>query len=152
MEIDLLFVCLYSNSIGNVNCDESIILEESNNLRRDNLNNNEEQRFEQIATNQNQNTKNDIQETLYTIDEDIPIILCLDDVQPATTKNISTNEMAIIQSEESQPVIINLLECQEKSTTFEHTTVQMLDSPSDIVFDNLESQENNKNIQNISGE
>ena len=79
------------------------------------------------------------------IDEEIPVILCLDDIHKSTaTNSISTNAIAIIQldSEESQPNIIELLKSQEQNT-FENIMVQLVDSPSNIVFDNLESQEQN---------
>jgi len=86
---------------------------------------------------------------LYT-DKDIPIILGLDDVHESiATESTSASEIAIIQSEESQSTIPNLFICQEENT-FEYTTVQQVDSLSNIVFDNLELQENNRNIQNIS--
>lgn len=132
---------LYSNLIGNIGCDKS------NTPTRDSFNSIEEQRTGQISTEQGRNATNDDQETLH-IDEDTPVILCLDDIQEATaTDSISADKIVIIQPEDQmQPDIVNLLECQEENTTFENTTVQLMEFQSGI--DNLENQENNENIQN----
>lgn len=137
---------LYSNCIGNIDYDKL------NNPRRNTFNNTEKGRIDEVATKQGQNATNDyVQRTLH-IDENTPVIFRLDDVHTAAaTENISACKIAIIQPEESQPDIVNLLECQEKNTIFEDTTVQLVQLESNIIFDNLELQENNKNIQNTSG-
>jgi len=54
------------------------------------------------------------------------------------TESTSASKITIIQFEESQLTIPNLFICQEENTTFEHTTIQQVESPSNIIFDNFE--------------